>query len=468
MTTEPTFERVPEGDEAAGRDALELAEAYGIPLDDWQQDIVRKILRETDGNWSASQAGVVVSRQSGKGNCLLAVELYGLVSGESILHTAHQVKTSSDAFRRLRDIFDGHADLAIMVQRRSEQLGAEYLQLTNGARIAFTTRSASSGRGLTIDRLIVDEAEDFPAAEVGALLPTVFSRPRAQSLFFGTAPGPFHDSEAFVQMRRNAHEGLQPRQAWFEWSAEYGTDIDDEEMWERVNPAVASGRVSLQAIRDDRAILPADQFRAERLSMWVPSGAGRVFEESDWSALLDEDSAVSKGLVLGVDCPPSRDSATVCVAGRCDDGQLHLEWYQTGEGVTWLPDWIRERLDQKVRAVVLDGRNPLAELDWRAAGVRPTVAGTRDIAAAAGVLFDGVADRHLHHRGQVELSRGVLGAVRRPMLGGQAFGWDRKAPGSSVLIAASLAVWGVDALDVQRPRRPKPGEAKPRRAIVLA
>ena len=65
-------------------------------------DIIRGILRDTAGTWSASEAGLVVSRQNGKGQILLALELYGLlVLGESNLHTAHAVKTSSDAFRRL-------------------------------------------------------------------------------------------------------------------------------------------------------------------------------------------------------------------------------------------------------------------------------------------------------------------------------------------------------------------------------
>jgi hypothetical protein len=49
--------------------------------------------------------------------------------------------------------------------------------------------------------------------------------------------------------------------------------------------------------------------------------------------------------------------------------------------------------------------------------------------------------------------RGVLSAKQRPMLGGQAFGWDRKAGGSSVLVAVSLALWGVDCDKPARPRR---------------
>lgn len=459
MMTAPTFHRVPEGDETTGREAVDLARAYGVPLDDWQADVVAGVLRESGGGWAASQAGLVVGRQNGKGQILLALELAGLLLfGEQVLHTAHAVRTSSDAFRRLWRVVESHDDLARMVKRHSQMIGAEYVELTSGARIAFTTRSATAGRGLSIDRLVVDEAEDLPAAEVGALAPTVFSRPKAQSLYVGTAPGPMHDAEAFATMRRAAHDGLNPRLAWWEWCAEYGHDVDDREMWVRVNPAVATGRVDVQAILDDRAVLPVDQFRAERLSMWLPAGSAAVFDGTTWDDLEDADSQPVEDVTVALDAPPSRESATVCLAGRRADGLLHVEWYETRDGVTWLPEWVRERLSGKVRAVVIDARNPLAELDWHAAGVRPTIAGTRDVAAAAGGMFDAVAGKQVRHRGQVELSRGVLGARQRPMIGGQAFGWDRKAPGSSALMAASLAVWGVDATDVKRPKRARRGE----------
>ena len=324
-------------------------------------------------------------------------------------------------------------------------IGAEYVELVSGARIAFTTRSASAGRGLAVDRLVVDEAEDLPAPEVGALEPTVFARPHAQSLYFRTAPGVMHDFEAFATIRRSAHDGSNPRLAWFEWCAEYGEDIDDEAMWVRVSPAVASWRVPLQSITDDRAVLPVDQFRAERLSMWLPIGnAGdlQVFDPEAWDALTDPASGIVSHLSIGIDAQPSRDTDTVCVAGRRADSKAHVKWYETKEGVTWLPQWISQRLGtgKDVLAVVVDERYPAAERDWQAARVRPTVIGHREVAVAAGAFVDAVTDRHLHHRGQVELSRGVLGAKQRPLLGGRAFGWDRKAPGSSALIAASLAL----------------------------
>lgn len=469
ITTAPTFARVPDGDETTGQEAVDLAAAYGVPLDNWQADIVRGILRESGGTWTASQAGLVVGRQNGKGQVLLALELFGLVMlGENILHTAHAVKTSSDAFRRLWAVLQNNDDLKRLVTRHSQMIGAEYVELRDGGRIAFTTRSASAGRGLSVDRLVIDEAEDLPAAEVGALAPTVFARPRAQSIYVGTAPGPMHDSEAFATLRRSARDGLNPRLAWWEWCAEYGQDVDDRELWRRVNPAVATGRVELQAIEDDRAVLPPDVFRAERLSMWMPTVGTTVFEHSTWDALHDPASTIATALAVGVDSPPSRETTTVCVAGRRADGLLHLEWYHSADGVTWLPGWVRERLENgKVRAVAVDSRNALAELDWRAAGVRPTMAATREVAAAAGALYDAVADKRIRHRGQVELTRAILGARTRVMSAGQGFGWDRKAPGSSTLIAASLALWAVDYDKPQRPRRPLPGEPSSRRIIVL-
>ncbi len=208
---------------------------------------------------------------------------------------------------------------------------------------------------------------------------------------------------------------------------------------------------------------PAVDF--EQLAGGVVDAVAAGGTPAEWERLTDTTSVPARDIAIGVDAGPSRESATVCVAGRRADGRLHLEWYVTQDGVRWLPEWVAARLS-RVRAVVVDGRNPLAELDWKSAGVRPTVMGVREMAAACGALFDAVTGGSVRHPGQVELSRGVLGAKQRPMIGGSGFGWDRHAPGSSTLTAASLALWGVDASTVLRPRRRQPGEGG-RTATVL-
>lgn len=132
----------------------------------------------------------------------------------------------------------------------------------------------------------------------------------------------------------------------------------------------------------------------------------------------------------------------------------------------------RDSLAPAVAAALIEGRDPVTDpqvqrMDWASAGVRPTLTGVREMAAACGALFDAVTGGQVRHPGQVELTRGVLGAKQRPMVGGQGFGWERKPAGSSTLIAGSLAVWGVDSTTVLRPRRRKPGEGDARTATVL-
>jgi hypothetical protein len=186
--------------------------------------------------------------------------------------------------------------------------------------------------------------------------------------------------------------------------------------------------------------------------MWLPRHAAQdvLFDPGVWEALTDPDSVPVSDMAIGLDVPPSRDAATVCVAGKRADGRLSLEWYRTDPGVAWVPQWVSERLNGGVRAVVIDDRGGLAELDWAGVKVRPTLAGSREVSVAAGLVYDAITERTVRHRGQVELTQAVLGAKQRPI--GGAFGWDRKAPSSSVLVAASLAAWGVTC---ERPRRPR-------------
>ncbi len=49
-------------------------------------------------------------------------------------------------------------------------------------------------------------------------------------------------------------------------------------------------------------------------------------------------------------------TATVCVAGRRADGRLHVEWYTTGPGVTWLPKWVDADIKKKKSKPLLPWR----------------------------------------------------------------------------------------------------------------
>ncbi len=60
VSASPRFRYVPPFFSSAGRDALDLGEAAGVFLDDWQQDVIEGLLAEDEkGKWAATEAGVI-------------------------------------------------------------------------------------------------------------------------------------------------------------------------------------------------------------------------------------------------------------------------------------------------------------------------------------------------------------------------------------------------------------------------
>jgi hypothetical protein len=100
---------------------------------------------------------VNVPRQNGKGEVLIARELFGLFElGERlVIHTAHEFKTSAEHFNRLESIVRDCPELHARVKRRTRgrldgyrySHGEESIELQDGARIEFKTRTKSGMRG---------------------------------------------------------------------------------------------------------------------------------------------------------------------------------------------------------------------------------------------------------------------------------------------------------------------------------
>src|SRR5215211_3903521 len=101
----PRIRSVPEYETSAGVEAIEFCESFGLILDPWQQLCMMDMLGERpDGLWASMEFALLVARQNGKGSILLARELCGLyLFGEPLtLHSAHEFKTASEAFLRLK------------------------------------------------------------------------------------------------------------------------------------------------------------------------------------------------------------------------------------------------------------------------------------------------------------------------------------------------------------------------------
>ena len=98
----------------AAREAIELADSVGMLLDESQQFTLKHALAERDDfTWSAFEVCDVQPRQNGKGETIQARELAGLFifDEQLIIHTAHELPTAMEAFRRMCSLIDSSKEL---------------------------------------------------------------------------------------------------------------------------------------------------------------------------------------------------------------------------------------------------------------------------------------------------------------------------------------------------------------------
>lgn len=472
---EPSVRFVPQWRFSEGDEACFLATSYGLTPDSWQSLVIDDILAvRKDGRWVSTRLGVSVPRQNGKNSIIEVIELYKIVVlGRRVLHTAHEVKTMRKAYLRLLSFFDNERkfpELARMVKEHRKSNGQEALILhaldcdrvdgpeckCEGGGIEFIARSRKSGRGFTVDDLVMDEAQELSELQYAALLPTVSSAPSGnpQQLMFGTPPGPSDDGEVFGRVRLAAMKRT-PRTGWLEWSFEKGSDSGDRAQWARANPALGV-RLNVEVIEDEYAAMDDATFRRERGGVWASEAASRgPIDARSWAVNFDPRSEPVDRLALAVDVSPDGGSTAVAVAGVRADGCWHVELVEQRIGTGWVPSRVAEITARHgFGAVVVDGGSPAAVLveALRGQRVNVTLSGARDMGAASALFTSGVFEGTLYHLGQPQLTAAVLSGRKRAIGTEGLWGWGRATSASDIspLVAATLALWGAQQTDPRR------------------
>ena len=284
----PRHRSVPVAPTSAGQETVELAASAGLILDDWQQDVLHGSLGDrVDGKWAASQVGLIVPRQDGKGSILEARELGGLfLFGERmIIHSAHEFKTAQEAFRRVLLLVESTPDLDRLVMRVRTSHGEEGIELLTGQRLRFVARSTGSGRGFSGDCVILDEAYRLLAVAVSALVPTMAAMPNPQTWFTSSAPLPIVESDVLRGVCKRGRAGTSRRLAYFEFCAEVPVEVEkemadpqsprvhflnwvaDPEVWAEANPAYGI-RIGPEFCADELELLGPEDYARERLGYW--------------------------------------------------------------------------------------------------------------------------------------------------------------------------------------------------------
>lgn len=480
----PSVSWVPPYATSWGDEAIELCRMAGLELDSWQEFVLTAALGESaPGRWASFEVGLEVARQNGKGGVTEARELAGLylLPERLLIHSAHEFPTSLEAFRRLLALIESCPELDRRVMRVSRSHGEEGIELRDGSRIHYRTRTKGGGRGLTGDWVLLDEAMNLPEAVVAALMPTLRAAPNPQLWYTGSAVDQERDDHGLVfsRVRRRGMDGGDPSLAWFAWEAvnpatgepfEHPEDVDpvsaaDPAVWASANPALGI-RIDPAHMEKERKAMDPRTFAVELLCVgdWPNPApdADRKLPAEDWAACVDRRSAPVGPVCFSWDMPPDRGSCVIAAAGWRRDGLAHIEVAELKGGTKWVAERLAQLVDRhEVLGVTVAKASPAMSLlekveaalestglpaDPRS-GRRVRVLETQDQAKACGELFDAVMQRTVAHLGTTELAAAARGAQTRPL--GDAWLWSRRSSAVNIspLVACTNALFGLATIE---------------------
>jgi phage terminase large subunit-like protein len=448
-------------DHTLGDIAVEFAaEVCGLHLYDWQAWALRNILaRRSDGNWAARDSVLEIPRQNGKNSVLEALELYLIFLGgaQLVVHSAHEQPTAEMHFARLRSLIEQSDELLEAMPRTMNggfhtANGKERIELADGRRIVFKTRTKKAGRGPSPDAIIIDEAMELDRAALGALTPSMSARRKAMLVF--TSSSPYSHSEQMHSLRKRALSGEGGRLFYAGWNSDPDVDPRDEDNWFRCNPTLELGDderpgKQIDAMRADLDLLSPEIFAVEHLGIpEEPESSASVIALDVWDSLEDKASEFAGRVVLSLDVSPdkSKPRASIGAAGRRDDGVFNVEVVESRPGTSWVVDALPGYLAKAgADSVLIDKGSPASSMIGllEEAGVTVTEVSTADHARAVGMFLNAVHAGQLRHTGQQSLRSAVVAATLRPT--GDAELWSRRSSKMDIspLVAVTIALGAV-------------------------
>lgn len=458
---EPRVSLTPLFHSSVGEDAVSWCrEVAGMTLFPWQEHVLEtSLLRKESGKWAARDVGVIVPRQNGKGEIIIARELFGLfmLREKKIIHTAHEFKTAKEGLSKLQAYIARNPELDELVDIKTgnTEPGVYWKPKRRGdppeRAIQFVARSGGSGRGFTADCLIYDEAYALTADMVAASAPTMMQVPNPQTWLLSSA-GFAYSTELAGIRKRGMSGDVAEQLSYSEWSVdEEDFDPADPRGWAQANPSIGYGYMTLESFdfeyRRYKASDNVAAFAREHLGVWEMKAANSEIPETQWVRGRDRDSEIRDDrIVVGVEVSKDR-RASVAVAGASWDGRVQVEVVKNEEVGPWVVADVKRLLDRwDVLGVALDASGPAGALlsEFAEAGVDVKPFGSRTVAQASVSFKEKVLAGQLVHLGQPVLDQAALTSRAKRVGDLWMFDRDSELADTSPLLAATIAVshWG--------------------------
>lgn len=424
------------------KDAIDLYNKTGRTAQKWQQTLIKHILAEKNGLWVHTKFGYSLPRRNGKNEIAAIRELYGLIQGERILHTAHRTTTSHAAWERLLTLLDKSG----IKYDSLRAIGRERIEIpeTEG-RVEFRTRSSKGGLGEGFDLLVIDEAQEYTSDQESALKYVVTDSANPQTLFCGTPPTPLSSGTVFTDLRKSALEGGAENTGWAEWSVEDESDPYDRDLWYLTNPSL--GTIFTERSVADEIGQDVIDFNIQRLGLWLKYNQKSAISETEWNELqVARLPGLTGKLFVGIKYGNDGVNVAVSIASKTKGGKVFVEsidCQSVRNGNAWIVDFIIKADVQKVVIDGASGQNILAA-DMKDARLKaPILPTVKEIITANSSFEQAVFQKTLCHKGQPSLAAVVSNCEKRSIGSSGGFGYKSQLADYDVSLMDSvmLAHW---------------------------
>lgn len=441
-----------------GLEAVDLYNSTGRTALEWQELLIADIMAQNDdGLWTHQKFGYSVPRRNGKNEIIAMREMWGLVNGEIMCHTAHRTTTSSSAWKRLVKLLTsaGYVELGRKKKdetppeksfRCNKQHGLENIVLTNGGQIDFRTRTPNGGLGEGFDLLVIDEAQEYTDDQQDALIYTVSDSKNPQTIFCGTPPTATSSGTVFQHMRSDCLSGDSYETGWAEWSIPKQTDdVFNTELWYETNPSMGA-HLDERKIRSEIKPKENTDFNIQRLGVWLTYNQASEVSEAEWMALKPDKLPDLKGqLFVGIKFGGDGQNVSMSIACRTTDGKIFVEavdCQSIRKGNGWM---IRFLKAADVRMVVIDGKTGtdlfLDECRENKIKPIPQMIRVSEICTSSTMFIQALENQSICHMAQPSLVQSVCNCERRAIGGGFGFKSQKEGVDVSLMESMVMAHW---------------------------
>ncbi len=425
-----------------GHEAIDLYNKTGRVAQEWQELLLSDILAYNEDNlYVHTKYGFSVPRRNGKNEIVIIREMWGLVNGEHILHTAHRTSTSHSAWERLFGLLK-KADINIKSAYRAS--GKELIEVDDGGRIEFRTRTSKGGLGEGFDLLVIDEAQEYQDDQESALKYVVSDSKNPQTIFCGTPPTPVSSGTVFTKFRNDTLAGNSVDSAWAEWSVDEQKDPKDKEFWYLTNPSMGT----ILSERKIQAEITSDDldFNIQRLGYWIRYNLKSAITKEDWEKLKIDKKPKFKGrLFVGIKYGQDNTNVALSIAVKMKDDSIFIETIDCKpirSGNKWIIDLLK-KID--VQTIVIDGasgQHILAD-ELKKNKIKSVLPTVKEIIDANSIFEQSVFNQTLRHNDQPSLTAIATNCEHRNIGSSGGFGYrSLKLDHDVVLLdSAILAHW---------------------------